>query len=1762
MFGQTPATSPFGAPAAPFGAPAPAPFGGFGQPSSQQAPAAGGFGSSASVGFGGVSSAGGFGQPAVGQASTSLFGAPATTATAGTFGQPSASAPSAFGQPSSTTTTTSIGGFGVPQQGGGGGFGAPVASGGMFGGGGVSAAPAPALFGGGSSTASSAFGAKPAGGGLFGGGAPAPSGGLFGSAPAARGLFGAASPSPPPFGGAAPSALFGSSSSSSAFGAQAAPAFGTAPVGAFGAAPAAGGFGQPQQQGQTGTTVAQYQTTMKQDGTSTIVLQAITAMPQYEQKSFEELRLEDYMAGNKGTQGQAAPAPSAFGGFGAAPTPAFGQPATAPAFGAAPAPSTGGLFGGGAPAPAPTGGLFSSFGSPSPAPAFGQPASAPAFGASAAPPAGGLFGSAPAPALTGGGLFGAAPAPAFGQPSPAPAFGVPAPAAGGLFGSAPAPAFGAAPQPAPSFGAAPAPAFGGGGLFGAPAPAPAAGGLFGSTPAPAAGGLFGSPAPAPSLFGQPAPAPAMGGLFGAPTPAKPGGLGLFGSTPAPATGGLFGQTPAPSTGGLFGHAPAPAPVGLYGYPAVPTVPMPPPPSAEALLAQQLATVENQKKQMELLEAWRGNLPSGSKVVPTSQYDSDSGSDWNGGGVSLATSSSALLSYRAAPRSAAKIRPRGYTPTKQSPAAMLGMKTGSPILSPNRFVGSTTKALFIKPNSLTPKPKTRLLLTNGAFNGSSAGALENGNYESPRAPSFASINGSQTKPTNSVSPQQTPRAAGSPSTPAEDFYRQVVDSARGPSSFSPLQANNPFVPKLTKPGYNVYPSIAELEAMSEADLAAVTGFKVERPQYGSVAWDGAVDVRGVDIDSVVVIERKNVSVYDEAEANGEKPQQGSKLNRPAVITMYDVYPKEGAESSAEAKDKLQRKIEKSTKKMGAELISFDSESGVWTFRVGHFSRYGLDDSDDDSDNDIESTPLLETSDDEQESVIPTNQTNELGGASRMHAPIDEDESTSAHTDNMSSTEISDHSETEDDGYQELNEIVCAAEEAYAMMTEEVLAECEEEVTMFEPMAVEETKILFPDEGADELTLPVTQPLKPAGSIPSTGICNRLAEKCGLNKASSSNVDFGMRMRRSFRVGWRPDGSLIQIKPSSSGAQVLVQSRPDISLSSDNSDKKLSAILSLMQTHKKHCVKATDSEFDAPTFTLPRSIGSGNDALISALEDYSLSSAMCPLSSPTNKIVSNAFSLLVCLYGGDKTLHSTLNQSRRLEAVSTWLKGVVSSDTKRAIAAAQSSSSDVYGSIFAALSGGDVATASSLALDIGCPPFLRYSVGNVAQQWRPTIHPNLHLRIFSLASGRIDTERKIYKSESDSYNIDWRRRFGMYLWSCSHSQDDQASVSSIVKQYSSDVSAGLAPPATPLYCDNSSNATQQCILYQVLNHYEDLNMPLADIIAPSSHSQCKHDFSSSFHLCATLTALSRSKFSHYQEHLVIDSVISQLIGGGYWEWAVYASLCFIGNETVSECSASARLLRAKNIIARFYVPSIDPLAESRRSFLQNIGIPPEWFLEAHAYRCASEGDVFGMLDNLMRFSAIDSMTVLERTVIPHMILEGKESRKQLCQILHSLRSKITDDTADCWNKPNGCGMFYQFLELWIQVEKLSNMHLNQVQTSDVNIDHLLDIAANMETMISMSAANALKKSSIPPTLVRYGFTRTPLGIILVEMDRLLSNLRVQLLAIGNGSHELPARSLDLDCQMSLNCSSQLTFSLSPDGLYGESVIRRLCGFKTMG
>mmetsp|Transcript_10635 Transcript_10635/g.29106 ORF Transcript_10635/g.29106 Transcript_10635/m.29106 type:complete len:1605 (-) Transcript_10635:206-5020(-) len=511
----------------------------------------GGFGASSAPAFGG--GGGGFGQPAFGApASTPAFGAPASTPAFGAssgFGAPAfgASSTPAFG----ASSTPAFGASSSPGLGGGL-FGASASSAPAFG------APAPAFGAMTPAPSPAPFGA-PASGGLFGG---ASTGGAFG-APTSTPAFGAFGASRP-FGAApAASSPFGTPAPASGTGLFGAPApapaapFGT-PAGAAGSAP-----GQ-------GTRIAPFQKTVERDGTapntSTMAnYMSITAMPQYVNKSVEELRFEDYQANVK--TGSSAPAAQP-----------FGQPAASSPFGA-PAPAS--PFGGGS-------SLFGAASSPASSPFGGLATSTPAFGASTPPassPFGGgtsLFGapaSAPAfgasstPAFGGGGAFGApSSAPAFG--SGAPAFGTPgasspfgASTGGGLFGSS-APAFGSqAPgsSPAPfSFGSS-APAFGSQQPSSTSAPAfGATPSLFG-TPAPASGGgLFGASTAASNPFGATSsPAPAFGasssafGGFGSAF-AKPGGTSapfgastgtsLFGASAAPSA---FGSS-APSFGGGFG----------------------------------------------------------------------------------------------------------------------------------------------------------------------------------------------------------------------------------------------------------------------------------------------------------------------------------------------------------------------------------------------------------------------------------------------------------------------------------------------------------------------------------------------------------------------------------------------------------------------------------------------------------------------------------------------------------------------------------------------------------------------------------------------------------------------------------------------------------------------------------------------------------------------------------------------------------------------------------------------------------------------------------------------------------------------------------------------------------------------------------------------------------------------------------------------------------------------------------------------------------
>jgi len=1676
-FGQAPAAGGFGGSS--FGAPAPAP-GGFGGGGFGAAPAPGGFGAAPAPGFGAAPApATGFGAPSPGG-----FGAPASSP----FGAPAPATGGLFGAPAPAPATGGL-------------FGAPAPSAGGFG-----AAPAAGGFGGGAfgASAAPAFGAPAQAPGMFGSPpAPAP-GGLFGSAPApAPGGFGNTMGG---FGG-----MGTSTSTTTAFGAPA-PATG----GLFGSpaptAPVGGVFGSSAgaTAGTGGTTIVPFQPTTRQDGTNQITLHSISAMQQYSAKSFEELRLEDYSQGNKGTGAAQA------GGFGA--------------------PATGGF---GAPAPAPTVGLF------------GAPPTA----------ATGAFGAAPAPAIAFGG-FGV-PAPAagvFGAPAPA-AFGSPA-AAIGAFGAPAAPAFGAAPS---AFGATPPTT---GGLFGAPAPTPATGGLFGApAPAPAAGGLFGAPAAAPvSAFGAaPAPAgglfgappPVAGGMFGAPAPAPsfgaaPGAFGGFGaapaqptslfgaaSTPTLAAGGLFGAAPAPS---LFGApSPAPAPGGLFGAPAVAPIAQPQmaatyaapplgavmPPAANEIMASQLAALDSKRKEMEQNDNFRNKPSESSSVTAISFSERESRRNMIG-----PVTPARISSYRASPMSNAKLRPRGFaSPTSDTtitniPQSLSKLGTGGkPMAAPETVAASSATRLIIAPS---PRPKLKLTLGGGEkrtvrsaaattprnINGG-LGSVQNAPFmeslESVSTPKATPINGSSDTPKNGDIDR------------AQQYYQQVICSPDHAAGTPGSSKKHTGAPTLSKEGYTCHPSIATLQELDPADLAAISNFFVMRKGVGKVAWEGAVDVRGANLDRIVVIEPKAVSIYTEEEEEGRKPEVGTKLNRSAVLTLENVFPLDPC-----APEKFVNKVTRQTMKMDAELISYDPSSGEWILRVQHFSRYALDDEDDDEDMEIKEPELPELQEDshkgkvdfrlgEREGRSPILRKDGLNKMTRQDTPYkrkglflgEDDEVEEEHDATMKTNDVMTESSIMDE-----------AETAYTQMQVSLEAE---NVIIAVKKKIEKDTALFPDESmpvaedrntsGNRRYIPDLQDLRAAASMPS--FSSKLAKINSISTSRSSSTDFGFRMGRSFRVGWSADGSFFSVGKNG----VLIRSKPKLET------LNIARELKLLETHRSY-VHKTNLEEHCPLLSLSSKIA-GTNPIKDTLESYS--AAVKDTSGSVSSISDSVYSLLQVLheskiakesYNSQAIVFGTANKpadhiidNQCLLSITRWFINSCCEEVGNEIFQARAKQNK-YKALLSAVSGGDLTTAAKIAEEenlfqlsilLASGPEGRKDIFQEIMAWRKAGNersiPEDLSRTYRLIAGDLGIEEDVYKkSIKGSTTFDWRRRMVMTLM---FSKAEQAckSLSSAIDQYEAGVSKGVAPFPSAHYCNNDVEST----LFRLLRLGTQTQMSstvlsLSNVVDPLGYTYDPNNFSLSFHLTSCITSIYASpSLSPEEEYTLLDGYAFQLQSLGLWEWAVYVFLCVLSD--TARATSMWRIQRAKSLVLQNYFDD-DNANAKKRLFLEKLGLPSNWFEEASCYRSFSTGDTFGYIAHNLNLDPEKATKILERTLVPNILFINREKRDSILQLFERLSLKMEHQSL-----VSAVSTFFAICE---EIEELERCYQAEIEES---VPDLMEACEDIQQIFSAYKASEEKLADNGLDIVPENYL-VPLGSFLAEALHQTSHFKLQLLALKAG------------------------------------------------
>ncbi|XP_020024737.1 nuclear pore complex protein Nup98-Nup96 isoform X3 [Castor canadensis] len=849
-------------------------------------------------GFGTTSTFGqntGFGTTSGGAFGTSAFGSSNTTG--GLFGNSQAKPGGLFGtnsfsQPATSTST----GFGFGTSTG--------TSNSLFG----TASTGTSLF----SSQNNAFAQnKPAGFGNFG--TSTSSGGLFGTTNTTSNPFGSTSGS-----------LFGPSS------------FTAAPTGTTIK------FNPP-----TGTD------TMVKAGVSTNIStkhQCITAMKEYESKSLEELRLEDYQANRKGPQNQVG-AGTTTGLFGSSPATssatglfsssttnsgfAYGQNKTAfgtstTGFGTNP----GGLFG---QQNQQTTSLFSkpfgqatttqntgfSFGNTS---TLGQPSTNTMglFGVTQASQPAGLFGTATNTSTgtafgTGTGLFGQTNT-GFGAVSST------------LFGNNKLTTFGTSTTSAPSFG------------FGTNT---SGNSIFGSKPAPGALGT------------------GIGTGFG--TALGPGQASLFGNN-QPKIGGPLGT----GAFGAPGFNTTTATLG-FGAPQPPIALTDPNASAaqQAVLQQHLNSLtyspfgdsplfrnpmSDPKKKEERLKPTN---PAAQKALTTPTH------------------------YKLTPRPATRVRPKALQTTGTAKSHLFdGLDDDEPSLANGAFMPKKSiKKLVLKnlnnSNLFSPVNRDSEDLASPAEypeNGDRFSFLSKPVDENHQqyGEDDSLVSRFYTNPIAKPIPQ-TPESVGNKhnnSNSVDDTIvalnmrvalRNGLEGSSEETSFhdESLQDDreeaetnayhiHPAGIVLTKVGYYTIPSMDDLAKITnEKGECIVSDFTIGRKGYGSIYFEGDVNLTNLNLDDIVHIRRKEVIVYLD---DNQKPPVGEGLNRKAEVTLDGVWPTDKTSRCLiKSPDRLadinyEGRLEAVSRKQGAQFKEYRPETGSWVFKVSHFSKYGLQDSD--------------------------------------------------------------------------------------------------------------------------------------------------------------------------------------------------------------------------------------------------------------------------------------------------------------------------------------------------------------------------------------------------------------------------------------------------------------------------------------------------------------------------------------------------------------------------------------------------------------------------------------------------------------------------------------------------------------------------------------------------------------------------------------------------------------------------------------------------
>ncbi|XP_011861839.1 PREDICTED: nuclear pore complex protein Nup98-Nup96 isoform X3 [Vollenhovia emeryi] len=191
--------------------------------------------------------------------------------------------------------------------------------------------------------------------------------------------------------------------------------------------------------------------------------------------------------------------------------------------------------------------------------------------------------------------------------------------------------------------------------------------------------------------------------------------------------------------------------------------------------------------------------------------------------------------------------------------------------------------------------------------------------------------------------------------------QTAESSEEADESPLLQSNwtvNMAKVTLRRAGYYTIPSLDKLDDFVCGETCVVPNFTIGREGYGNVYFPDSFDIYGLNFDEIVHFRHKEVIIYPDDE---KKPPVGQGLNRRAQVTLDKVWPHDKSlhepitDPQRLAAMNYEGKLRRVSAKHDTRFLEYRPETGSWVFKVDHFSKYGLSDSDED---DNQAPPISE------------------------------------------------------------------------------------------------------------------------------------------------------------------------------------------------------------------------------------------------------------------------------------------------------------------------------------------------------------------------------------------------------------------------------------------------------------------------------------------------------------------------------------------------------------------------------------------------------------------------------------------------------------------------------------------------------------------------------------------------------------------------------------------------------------------------------------